>query len=75
MQNMAEPLPVLTGFAADAAECWRWCGGWHPERWPVFAALHEVGDWGAAAELMLGIRLLHEQEQETQRTGTAERAT
>jgi hypothetical protein len=70
MTGMMEPLPALTGLAESAAECWRWCGGWHPERWPIFAALHEVQDWAAMSDLMLTIRLAHEKEQENERTAT-----
>ena len=53
---MLGPLPELSATAEQAVRCWNWCGGWFPERWPVFAALHEVSDWSALAELMLAIR-------------------
>jgi hypothetical protein len=36
--------------------CWNFCGGWAPERWPVYAALHDVADWHLLAELMQAIR-------------------
>ena len=50
------PLPALSPLAAQAAHCWNFCGGWYPERWPVYAALHDAADWAALAELMQAIR-------------------
>lgn len=51
-----DPLPALSPDAQLAAHCWRWCEGWRPERWPVYAALHDVPDWHRLAELMRAIR-------------------
>jgi hypothetical protein len=53
-------LPPLSADAQQAAHCWHWCGGWEPQRWPVYAALHDVDDWDALAELMLAIRTEHD---------------
>lgn len=39
-----------------ALQCWGWCEGWHPERWPVFEALYPVPDWHHHIELMRVIR-------------------
>jgi len=39
-----------------ASHCWAFCGGWHPERWPIYDALHDVPDWQALIELMTIIR-------------------
>ena len=50
------PMPELSAQATMAAECWAWCDGWAPERWPVFAAFHDVPDWGALADLMRALR-------------------
>lgn len=50
------PLPDLSQQAEQAAHCWRFCDGWTPERWPVYAALHPVRDWHALADLMQTIR-------------------
>jgi hypothetical protein len=50
------PLPSLSLQAERAVHCWGWCGGWHPERWPMYAALHDVSDWAAMSELMQTIR-------------------
>lgn len=55
MGCIGEPEPLLP-LARMALECWGWCGGWHPERWPVFEALHPVPDWDALIELMRVIR-------------------
>lgn len=49
----------LSPAAALAAHCWGWCDGWHPERWEVYAALHEVDDWHQLADLMRAIRDAH----------------
>jgi hypothetical protein len=49
-------LPILSAQAELAVRCWNFCDGWAPERWPIFAALHDVGDWHALADLMQAIR-------------------
>ena len=54
------PLPELSPQALEAGRCWRFCAGWFPERWPVYAALHAVADWSALVELMQTIRDRHE---------------
>lgn len=57
-----EPLSVAGQIAL---ECWGWCGGWHPERWPVYEALHPVPDWHHTIELMRVIRAeLHKAQSE-----------
>jgi hypothetical protein len=53
------PLPELSPQAAQACRCWAFCEGWAPERWPVFGALHDVGDWHALVDLMQAIREAH----------------
>ncbi len=55
-----DALPALAATAAQAAHCWHWCGGWEPQRWTVYDALHPVDDWDALAELMLVLRREHE---------------
>ena len=49
-------MPVLVPQARRAAHCWQFCGGWRPELWPGYAALHEVDDWHLLMELMKVIR-------------------
>lgn len=68
----AMPLPELSARAQLAIHCWNWCDGWHPERWPVFDALHPVDDWHALVELMQVIR---EQQRETERARAAQVST
>jgi hypothetical protein len=48
--------PVLSEQAEIARHCWTFCGGWKPERWPVYAALFEVNDWHLLIDLMGEIR-------------------
>lgn len=40
----------------QAAHCWQFCGGWEPQRWPVYAALYPVHDWHLMTDLMMEIR-------------------
>jgi len=55
-QDLQEPLPDLGPMARQAAHCWTWCDGWHPERWPVYGALHDVADWAGLSDLMQTMR-------------------
>ncbi len=55
-EDLLDPLPPLSGQAQLAIDCWVWCDGWAPERWPAFDAFHAVDDWHALVELMLVIR-------------------
>jgi len=53
---MAAPAPVLCLPALLAMHCWRWCQGWHPERWPAYDAMHTVDDWALLSELLAHLR-------------------
>lgn len=53
---MVAPCPPLTPDALLASHCWTWSGGWAPERWVSFGAMHEVPDWALLIELMQVIR-------------------
>ena len=55
-EDLLDPLPPLSGQAQLAIDCWVWCDGWAPERWPAFDAFHDVDDWYALVELMRVIR-------------------
>lgn len=48
--------PELDELAQRAWHCWSFCGGWAPERWPVYGALHTVPDWHLLIEAMRGLR-------------------
>lgn len=50
------PPPQLDELATQALHCWAFCGGWAPERWPMYAALHPVTDWHLLADSMAAIR-------------------
>lgn len=54
--DLLEPPDPITPAAEMALECWGFCAGWHPERWPVFEALHPVPDWHHHIELLRVIR-------------------
>lgn len=54
--DLLGPLPDLSAQAELALECWHWCDGWAPERWPSFGAFHAVRDWSALSDLQLTIR-------------------
>jgi len=57
VRSLYGPPPALSPVASLAAHCWNWCGGWYPERWPVYQALHpEAQDWAGLSELMVAIR-------------------
>jgi hypothetical protein len=48
--------PTLDALAEQARHCWAWCGGWMPERWPLYDAVYPVADWLQLVELMEHIR-------------------
>ncbi len=54
--GMAAAAPVLCFEAMAAVHCWRWCKGWTPERWPAYAALHDVEDWAMTVDLLEHLR-------------------
>lgn len=56
LAGLAEPPPPLSPAAELALECWGFCAGWAPERWPVFDALHPVPDWHHLIELLRVMR-------------------
>ena len=57
MRELLGPAAEQGHLERQAIHCWNWCGGWFPERWPVYVALHpEVADWASLPELMLAIR-------------------
>lgn len=57
MRDLLGPAPVQSPLERQAVHCWNWCGGWYPERWPAYIALHpEAADWAALSELMVAIR-------------------
>lgn len=43
-------------MAKQAIDAWNFCGGWAPERLPMYAALHAVSDWHALVAAMQEIR-------------------
>lgn len=48
--------PPYSLEAAQALHCWQWCGGWSPERWPLYATLHHVDDWDRLPLYLAAIR-------------------
>ena len=57
MRDLFGPAPAQSDEERQALHCWNWCGGWYPERWPVYLALHPgVADWSVLPDLMLAIR-------------------
>jgi len=46
----------LSAQAEQARHCWAFCGGWAPERLPIYAALYPVDDWHQLIDLMHVIR-------------------
>lgn len=48
--------PNLCPLAEQARHCWVWCGGWMPERWPLYEAIHPVANWPQVIEMMEHIR-------------------
>lgn len=54
--RMLAPPPELGAAALLAIDCWAFCGGWTPERWPLYAALHRIDDWDLLIHCMEVIR-------------------
>jgi hypothetical protein len=54
--DLAAPAPRLLPDAAEALHCWQWCGGWAPERLPLYAALNAVPSWALLLELLEHLR-------------------
>lgn len=54
--DLVAPCPELEPLAEAARHCWRFCDGWHPERWPVYQALYPVADWHQLIDLMAEIK-------------------
>lgn len=50
--DLVAPPPLMCADAVMAGHCWRFCEGWRPERWPMYAALHDVDDWQLLIDLM-----------------------
>lgn len=48
--------PEICEASERARDCYLWCGGWEPTRWPLYAALHDVTDWHLLIELMRHIQ-------------------
>lgn len=48
--------PTLCEASERARHCFIWCGGWRPEAWTTYAALHDVPDWHLLIDLMQHIR-------------------
>ena len=48
--------PTLCEASERARHCYLWCNGWHPEAWPLYAALYDVPDWHLLTDLMQHIR-------------------
>lgn len=67
-EDVLEPLPALSLQAQLAIDCWNFCDGWDPSRWPLFAALHDVPDWGALVELMQAMRSQYRKAEEAARS-------
>ena len=72
MRGLYGPAQDLPLVSRQAIHCWNWCGGWYPERWPIYMALHdEVQDWASLPELMLAIRDAQETKNERRSTAAA----
>lgn len=48
--------PTLDALSDAALHCWAFCGGWVPERWPIYEALYPVADWHQLIDAMSVIR-------------------
>ena len=46
----------MCASAMQASHCWRFCGGWFPERLLIYGALYPVDDWHLLIELLQTIR-------------------
>jgi hypothetical protein len=44
MGALLEPAKPLTAEQVEALACWRFLGGWYPERLPLWLALHPTDD-------------------------------
>lgn len=42
--------------ALQAIHCWNFCGGWNPERLPIYDAIYGIEDWEQMADLLIAIR-------------------
>jgi hypothetical protein len=49
-------MPLLTADTHAVYHAWRWCGGWLPERMPLYLALHPVDDPLLLWELLQYVR-------------------
>lgn len=56
MASIGGDAPPLTAAAEQARHAWQFCGGWFPERLPLYAALYPVDDWHQLVDLMQEIR-------------------
>lgn len=50
--DLLGPAPLLGRLDDAARHCWNFCGGWAPERWAVYDALHLVADWHLLIDVM-----------------------
>lgn len=50
-----QPRPLSEG-AAEALACWKFLGGWQPERLPIWLALHPTDDIEALVLRLEAIR-------------------
>lgn len=46
----------MCAAGAQAAHCWRFCGGWVPDRLLLYAALYPVDNWYLLIHLLETIR-------------------
>lgn len=53
---MVADCPALGLPATETAHCWKWCGGWVPERWALYASLYPVTDWDLLIDCLQVIR-------------------
>ena len=50
------PRPERRADVERAFHAWRWCGGWRPERLPLYLAAHPVPDAALLTDLLLVLR-------------------